>query len=204
MENETKCDPKTALVLTGATAEFNELIKEALKPEVLQKLHDEQFSALVFQAGHGLQYCLDLIQNIPLRSEYPKLKAFDFKESLQGDLKACQYRKGKSEEGLIITHAGSGTVLDVLRMGLVCIVVPNPALLDNHQQELADELDRQGYVTKANVKDLVKAIDKTCKKAKDERKAWKSGGKDMGVAPVADTVIGYDLEHERETRAVLD
>jgi beta-1,4-N-acetylglucosaminyltransferase len=37
-------------------------------------------------------------------------------------------------------------------MGLVCIVVPNPSLLDNHQQELADELDRQGYVTKSNLK----------------------------------------------------
>jgi beta-1,4-N-acetylglucosaminyltransferase len=39
-----------------------------------------------------------------------------------------------------------------MRLGLPLIVVPNPSLLDNHQQELADELDRQGYVTKSDVK----------------------------------------------------
>jgi beta-1,4-N-acetylglucosaminyltransferase len=47
---------------------------------------------------------------------------------------------------------GSGTILDAMRLGLPLIVVPNPSLLDNHQQELADELERQGYVTKSDVK----------------------------------------------------
>jgi beta-1,4-N-acetylglucosaminyltransferase len=35
-----------------------------------------------------------------------------------------------------------------MRLSLPIIVVPNVALLDNHQEELADELERQGYVTK--------------------------------------------------------
>jgi beta-1,4-N-acetylglucosaminyltransferase len=47
---------------------------------------------------------------------------------------------------------GSGTILDAMRLGLPLIVVPNPSLLDNHQEELADELERQGYVTKSDVK----------------------------------------------------
>jgi beta-1,4-N-acetylglucosaminyltransferase len=34
-----------------------------------------------------------------------------------------------------------------MRMGLPIIVVPNSSLLDNHQAELAYELERQGYVT---------------------------------------------------------
>jgi len=45
---------------------------------------------------------------------------------------------------------GSGTILDAMRLGIPLIVVPNSSLLDNHQQELADELEAQGYVTKSD------------------------------------------------------
>jgi len=38
-----------------------------------------------------------------------------------------------------------------MRFQLPLIVVPNLSLLDNHQKELADELARQGYVTKSTV-----------------------------------------------------
>jgi len=47
---------------------------------------------------------------------------------------------------------GSGTILDAMRFQLPLIVVPNLSLLDNHQKELADELARQGYVTKSTVR----------------------------------------------------
>jgi beta-1,4-N-acetylglucosaminyltransferase len=35
-------------------------------------------------------------------------------------------------------------------MALPMIVVPNDTLLDNHQEELANELERQGYATKSD------------------------------------------------------
>ena len=40
---------------------------------------------------------------------------------------------------------GSGSVLDALRLAVPLVVVPNPSLLDNHQEELAEEMARQGY-----------------------------------------------------------
>jgi len=45
-----------------------------------------------------------------------------------------------------ISNLGSGTILDALRIGVPIIVVPNPELLDNHQVELAEALESQGYV----------------------------------------------------------
>lgn len=53
---------------------------------------------------------------------------------------------GGEKEGVVITHAGAGSILEGLRMGVAMIVVANPRLLDNHQEELAEELARQGYV----------------------------------------------------------
>ncbi len=47
---------------------------------------------------------------------------------------------------------GSGSILDALRITAPLIVVPNPSLLDNHQEELAEELARQGYVVQGHLK----------------------------------------------------
>lgn len=97
-----------------------------------------------------------------------RVEGFDFKkEGLTKDMLAARggvlaYQK----EGVCLTHAGnahpppgshpttnlalrpvgSGTILDALRLSVPLIVVPNPTLLDNHQDELAEELARQGYV----------------------------------------------------------
>lgn len=45
---------------------------------------------------------------------------------------------------------GAGTVLDVMRLSVPLLVVPNGSLLDNHQDELAIELQRQGYATRSD------------------------------------------------------
>lgn len=42
--------------------------------------------------------------------------------------------------------AGSGSILDALRLEIPTVVVPNPDLLDNHQLELAEVLAEQNYV----------------------------------------------------------
>lgn len=46
---------------------------------------------------------------------------------------------------------GSGTILDVLRLGKPLIVVPNPTLLDNHQEELASALAELGHLQSTTV-----------------------------------------------------
>lgn len=50
-----------------------------------------------------------------------------------------------------LTFVGAGTILDAMRISVPVVVVPNTELLDNHQEELADELERMGYVTKSSL-----------------------------------------------------
>jgi len=40
---------------------------------------------------------------------------------------------------------GSGTILEVGRYSVPLVVVPNPDLLNNHQAELAEEVERQDW-----------------------------------------------------------
>ena len=47
---------------------------------------------------------------------------------------------------------GSGSILDALRISVPLIVVPNTALLDNHQEELAEVLAAQEYVVHGKLK----------------------------------------------------
>lgn len=48
--------------------------------------------------------------------------------------------------------SGSGSILEALRTSVPLVVVPNPDLLDNHQDELAEELAKQGYVVHGKLK----------------------------------------------------
>jgi beta-1,4-N-acetylglucosaminyltransferase len=83
-------------------------------------------------------------------------------------------KRGDQELGLIISHAGvlcytqslfdivmvgrnsyivvgTGTILAAMRLGVPLIVVPNPDLADDHQQELAQVLNDQKYVVSSSV-----------------------------------------------------
>jgi len=47
---------------------------------------------------------------------------------------------------------GSGTILDVLRKGKPLIIVPNPTLLDNHQEDMAHAMEALGHAKVSTVK----------------------------------------------------
>ena len=46
---------------------------------------------------------------------------------------------------------GTGSILEALRSGLPLLVIPNPDLADNHQEELALQMQRGGYAIMATV-----------------------------------------------------
>lgn len=106
-------------------------------------------------------------------------------------------------EGVVISHAGAGTILDAMRIGVPLIVVPNEELLDNHQEELAVELEKQGYVIKGSVENLSEALrTNEVREKKKQRKGWDSNKekRENGIMSVVDEELGY----EEKTRARLD
>lgn len=67
------------------------------------------------------------------------------------DALRSQFTLVQKSKGLVVSHAGSGSILEALRYQVPLIVVPNTSLLDNHQEELADAMQRSGYLLKGNV-----------------------------------------------------
>jgi len=76
-----------------------------------------------------------------------KVVMFRFSENFEGLIKGC--------DG-VISHAGSGSILAVLRADppKPLLAVPNTSLMDNHQAQLADALDKEGYLVVSTVEDL--------------------------------------------------
>ena len=58
------------------------------------------------------------------------------------------------DSDIIITHAGVGTIMECLEMGKEIIVVPrkveNLEHVNNHQEEIAYEMEKQGFLTKVD------------------------------------------------------
>lgn len=95
---------KECLVTVGATAPFEQLIQAALSPEVLNKLIEKGFTTVNYQYGDSFQLFHEVTAN---HNSAIKVYGFGFKrEGLGADIKKCKKEEGKSEEGLVITHAG--------------------------------------------------------------------------------------------------
>ncbi|KAF8864938.1 hypothetical protein BDZ45DRAFT_684484 [Acephala macrosclerotiorum] len=180
---------RICFVTTGATAPFPELIAKVLSPECLAEFEKEGFTKMSIQCG-------DLLTEFKAGKFIPPkgtcklaVEAFDFKNSLHDDMRLCQAKEGARKHGLIIMHAGAGSVMDAMRLGLTMVVVANPSLLDNHQDELAQELDDQNYATRSDVDGLAKAIRLACLK---QTKPW--APQRGTVKNIIDDVVGYQAD----------
>lgn len=54
--------------------------------------------------------------------------------------------------GLLLIKKGSGSILEILRLYKPLIVVANENLMDNHQIELAIELQSKGYLVYSSIR----------------------------------------------------
>ncbi|KAF9477350.1 glycosyl transferase [Pholiota conissans] len=139
--------------LTVGSTRFDSLVSFAFGDEFLSSLRTKGFTSLVIQCGNSAFELADNPQNGEKR--YLKRGGVDIEYWKFHPALDEEYRKAD----LIISHAGSGTILEVLRMGKPLIVVPNPTLLDNHQQELASALQTMGYLATTTVEELPAVVE---------------------------------------------
>jgi len=168
--------PKTCFVTIGATASFAALIRSALSPDTLSALGKLGYTDLVVQYGQDGQELFDsAMQQVKTAGSSSNVNVTGFDLDQAGLGKYMRQAKGGGarggQEGVVVSHAGSGTILDALRIAVPIIVVPNPDLLDNHQVELAEALAEQDYVVHGKLEQLPKAL-QDAEQLRQRQKAW--------------------------------
>ena len=90
-----------------------------------------------------------------------------------------------------------------MRLAVPIIVIPNEQLLDNHQAELARELNRLGYVVHAKIDGLGAALEEVERRSEKERKEWndrhRKGGRGE-MFDVANPTVGYPVPDDSGLR----
>ncbi|XP_016306489.1 UDP-N-acetylglucosamine transferase subunit ALG13 homolog [Sinocyclocheilus anshuiensis] len=121
---------KTVFVTVGTTS-FDDLIGAVTSDESVKALIDRGYTDMVLQVGRG--------SVVPDPDSCPgmTLKVFHFKDSIAEDMR---------HSDLVISHAGAGSCLEALGANKALLVVVNDKLMDNHQLELAKQLQADSHL----------------------------------------------------------
>ncbi|PFH52445.1 glycosyltransferase family 1 protein [Amanita thiersii Skay4041] len=138
--------------VTVGSTKFDTLIETVLSEPFIEALHAKEFTRLVVQCGDSScshTATLDHGSLTLLNIGEVEIEIWKYKPNLEEEYKRAD---------LVISHAGSGTILEVLRLRKPLIVVPNPTLLDNHQEELAKTLANLGHLETTTIRDLPNSL----------------------------------------------
>jgi beta-1,4-N-acetylglucosaminyltransferase len=113
--------------VTVGTTKFEELVKMVDSKEVKEALVQRGYDRLVVQFGKG--------EHVPCVEPFEGLEqeSYRYKPSLKEDFEAAS---------LVISHAGFGCLIESLNLGKAVLAVINTSLMDNHQVEIASQLER--------------------------------------------------------------
>lgn len=155
---KTHNNNKTVFVTVGST-KFEKLIDTVLSSRVLRLLCNYSFRKLILQCGNGDHedaFVRKLNETdsgvIRFVKENVDIVAYKYKSSLRDDLTSAD---------LVISHAGSASIIESLEAGKKLIVVCNESLMDNHQFELAEKMFELGfllYTTCSHLEDKINLI----------------------------------------------
>lgn len=159
MSNLSNKKSKILFVTVGST-KFERLINRILDEDILALLKKFNFKKLILQIGNGIHQDENLNFPIDFKQEKQFFKlgleitAYRYKSSIRNDLLSAD---------LVISHAGSGSIIESLEANKFLIVVCNQDLMDNHQFELAEKMYELGfllYTTCSFLEDKIEEIHK--------------------------------------------
>ena len=142
--NEIKKD-KNVLVTVGTT-NFKELIEIALSESFQKTIINQGYRKLIIQIGN--------------------LKIDNNKEDLNKELKieiitiipSNKFSEILKNADLIISHGGAGTIIQSINYGKKPIVIPNNNVIQNHQIELINHLQKLNYINYLTLDNLVYSL----------------------------------------------
>ncbi|KAF4970797.1 hypothetical protein FSARC_2232 [Fusarium sarcochroum] len=176
MDTDATSLDRICLVTVGATTGFKKLTESVLHPTFWQYISSQGFTELHVQCGPDVAWASS---KLALRKEEAPsnlvIEIFDVKKNLmKEEMLLCKAVDGKRNLGLVISHAGTGTILDAWKLGLPIVVVPNTQLLNDHQTEMAKHLSKEGYaiMSSGSIEDLKEAIHKVELLWEDNKTRW--------------------------------
>ncbi|XP_062186316.1 uncharacterized protein LOC133889851 [Phragmites australis] len=131
--------------VTVGTTCFDALVKAVDSEEVKEALLQKGYTHLLIQMGKGTYIPSKVSGNSTLQVDY-----LTFSPSIADYIR---------EASLVISHAGSGSIFETLRLSKPLIVVVNEDLMDNHQSELAEELADRKHLLCARPQTLQETIE---------------------------------------------
>ncbi|KIH88110.1 glycosyltransferase family [Sporothrix brasiliensis 5110] len=163
-------DGRRCFVTVGATASFIRLLREVLEPRFLDGLGARGFSELVVQTGPDHDWALKQIEALgqqsddapktdgPPKPQWPAIEVVSYTTDMPSLMLPCRGEAHRQLPGAMISHAGSGSILEAVRCDVPLIVVANPDLLGNHQAELADAVHDAGWAVRGDLGRLDDAV----------------------------------------------
>jgi beta-1,4-N-acetylglucosaminyltransferase len=130
---EKNTDSNRRVFVTVGTTSFDALIQTLDSPTVCASLKSKGYDGLTMQIGRGVYKPRRIAKKTPGFD----VKIVDYLPSIEDELR---------DAALVISHAGAGSVFETLKFGKPLLVVVNKSLMDNHQKELAMELEERGHV----------------------------------------------------------
>ncbi|KAL0927211.1 hypothetical protein M5K25_001373 [Dendrobium thyrsiflorum] len=140
---------KVVFVTVGTTC-FDALVKSVDSRHVRNELKKRGYTNLLIQMGRGSYIPRKSTMQSCGEDESLVVDYFTFSPSI------ADYMRSAS---LIISHAGSGSIFETLRLRKPLIVVVNEDLMDNHQSELAEELADRKHLFCASPQTLGQTIE---------------------------------------------
>ncbi|KAJ3294952.1 DNA binding protein [Borealophlyctis nickersoniae] len=148
--------------VTVGTTRFDALVNTISSLPLLSHLRANGFRRVILQHGNSPLPELPALPSLSITT-------YTFKPSLADDLAAAD---------LVISHAGSGSILEALDMGKKLLVVVNETLMDNHQMELAEALAEEGVLAWSTVEGMLDKV-KDC--ALEGCKPYEKGNPDVFI-----------------------